>query len=210
MSTKKITQAGRTWVWPEYDTELIKVFDQYQDIDTILRHVPNRRLVVQAGGACGVWPWYLAQKFAQVVTFEPDLLNFMCMAMNVEGIENITAVNGALTHSPRLLQVKRHPSEETNAGAGYVRVGGDVASMCLDDALSTYQTPIDLLCLDVEGAEGDVLLGASKVIRQWRPVVVIEEKDLPQGIAINARSILEDYGYTERARVNRDVIFKWH
>lgn len=210
MAVKTITREGREWAWPEYDTELIRVFDQYRDIDTIVKHCSQRRMAVQAGGAMGVWPWYLAQKFGHVYTFEADHYNYMCLARNVDGIENVTAVHCALTHQPRLFHIERHVTEQTNAGAGYVRPGGEIAGMRLDDALSSSNVPCDLLCLDVEGAEGDVLLGADAIIRHWRPVVVIEEKELPQGIAINARSILEDFGYTERARIHRDVVFKWH
>jgi hypothetical protein len=82
MTFKTITRRGRDWLWPAYDTELIKVFDQVDDIDKILEYCPNRRVAIQAGGACGVWPWRLAQEFETVITFEPDWVNFQCLSVN--------------------------------------------------------------------------------------------------------------------------------
>lgn len=61
----KIEFDGKTWHWVEKDKELIKVIGQVKDIRKALEHLTNskRRGVIQAGGALGVWPWYLAQEF---------------------------------------------------------------------------------------------------------------------------------------------------
>lgn len=210
MTFKTITRRGRDWLWPEYDTELIKVFDQVDDIDTILEYCPNRRVAIQAGGACGVWPWRLSQEFETVITFEPDWLNYQCLTKNAP--DAIKIFGGfSWGPGPHELFVCRVGSEATNAGAGY--------TTAFDGVFSDPSAPIvhidqfrlqnvGLICLDVEGAEADGLNAASETISRCKPTVVIEEKPLPQGgDYLAARRLLESWGYKERARFHRDVLF---
>lgn len=209
MNTKTITRRGREWLWPEYDTELIKVFDQVDDIDVILEYCPKRRVAIQAGGACGVWPERLAHEFDFVITFEPDELNYACLCENLEGLTNISAVRFALASEGGFGKITRVDSERTNAGAGhFVHPAEDVYGEKLDAFRSIPFQKVDLVCLDVEGGEHDALLGGAELIERNRPTIVIEEKPLPQGgDYLAARRLLESWGYVERAKVHNDVIF---
>jgi len=206
VTTRTITRNGRDWAWPEYDTELIKVFDQVKDINAILPHVKHDGLAIQAGGACGVWPYYLRKDFTQVVTFEPDLLNFQCLQMNLLGVD-VKAYHAALGAQRGWATVQRWHTERTNAGAGYIMPGGEIPVLAIDDLRLRF---CDLLLLDVEGSEANVLLGAYLTLMECRPTVVIEEKALPQGGGhyLAARKFLESIGYKEAAKVHRDVVFK--
>ena len=44
------------WSWPDEDEKLVQVFEHVVDIDLTIKYVEATNLVVQAGGACGVWP----------------------------------------------------------------------------------------------------------------------------------------------------------
>lgn len=211
-----IERRGRKWKWPAYDDQLIKVFDQVDDIDVILSHVPadRRGISIQAGGACGVWPDRLAREFEKVYTFEPDHRNFYCLLANIdsEAFSRVVAHRAALSDIACWAQVDWDKSELTNCGAGFINRsmqeidGGCVTvmidSLCLDRC--------DLVQLDVEGHEWEALLGGLETIEKFKPVVVIEEKDLPhRPMSENkARELLESLGYSEVGRAHRDVIFK--
>ena len=201
-----INQQGMEWFWPEYDTELIKVFDQADDINAILPHVKYDGAVLQAGGACGVWPFRLREHFTKVITFEPDPLNYECLRLNLAGMD-IQAYQAALGAQRGWATVQRWHTERTNAGAGYVMPGGEIPVVAIDDLRLSF---CDLLLLDVEGSELDVLLGAYLTLERCRPVVVIEEKALPQNQDSDhrqARWFLQRMGYKEAARIHRDVVF---
>lgn len=204
--TKEVQYRGRAWTWPADDTKLVQVIDQVGDLQVILEHVRGHDVCVQAGGACGVWPAALAEHFRQVYTFEPDQTNFACLVVNLEGIENVAAYNLALGERWGHGKMALHESEQNNAGAGYV-VAGDDFEICWIDNLVLDKC--DLIQLDVEGMELQALKGAERTLRRFWPVVVIEEKALPQGMhePTAARQYLEDMGYREVARAHRDVIF---
>jgi len=164
---------------------------------------------VQAGGACGVWPYRLAQEFSEVYTFEPEPENFRCLTENLAGVENIYDFQAALSSGNRQGSMSLHESEQGNCGAWYFEPDdeGDISTHPLDALLLTQ---CDLIQLDVEGHEYEALLGARETLLRCRPTVVIEEKKLPQttGDITRARQLLEALGYREVGRIHRDVIFR--
>ena len=204
MNTRTIERNGREWLWPADDITFIHAFDQHKDIDVIVKHLDKTDVCIQAGGACGVWPYYLSKIFSRVYTFEPEPVNFQCLLANApDAIKYNSALGGGYPQ-----ELKRHPTLVGNAGAWYTRPSiGGFPSIRLDD-MSILN--LDLIQLDVEGSEWDVLDGARGLLDKYHPLVVIEEKRLPQGISgrVTARKLLEAKGYQEVGRIHRDVIFK--
>ena len=69
--------------------------------------------------------------------------------------------------------------------------------MTLDSILTTDQ-PISVLHLDVEGMEDDALRGASRIIAQWKPLVVVETKT----------GLLKPYGYRLVRSMERNHVYQ--
>lgn len=190
------------WHWPDDDTELIRVFDYVRDLDRAIE-LCGEGVAVQAGGACGVWPFYLSRHFPRVVTFEPDPDNYRALLMNVAGT-SVECLHGAL--SDRVGHCALRQGEPHNVGTWYTEPGDEIATYTID---SLQLDRVALICLDVEGAELAALQGAAYTLKQYKPVVMIEEKPLPHmtGPPDAARRWLEDtLGYQVAARVHRDVI----
>ena len=68
---------------------------------------------------------------------------------------------------------------------------------------------LDLIWLDIEGSELRALIGAEETIKKHKPVVVIEERNLPQtkNYSTTARSWLESRGWTYYGKTHADAIF---
>lgn len=151
----------------------------------------DHRVVVQAGGCVGLWPFALSKMFAHVYTFEPEPTNFHYLKTNVAACPNVSAARSALGDERRGVSLAR-----TRAQAGLWRVDGDgeIPMIPLDDVMGA--APVDAIVLDVEGFEVPALRGAAQVIRAHRPLLWFEFLQHTDAIA----GVLAGYGYTTPAR----------
>lgn len=192
------------FVWPASDGECHPaVFGSLGDLDHAYAHCRDFRVAIQAGGNCGVWPKEMSRKFGAVYTFEPDPLNFMCLAANVPE-QNVFKLNAALGDARELVDLDR---EAGNIGAHQVGGTGSIPTLQIDDlGLGVC----DLIYLDIEGFELKALRGAGRTLETCRPVVAIEDKGLSEryGIAQGAAEkwLAESFDYRVVDRVGRDVI----
>ncbi len=192
----------KDWIWPEGDKELLKVFDTWKDAERALTLTTHQRSVVQAGGACGVFPAFLGTCFEHVYTFEPHPLNFYCLARNVPepNVYKIQAAIGS-RHGPVALSWEtRH--RDRNYGAFFVSGNGSIPMLRIDDL---GLTDCDLIYLDVEGLETEVLKGARETLGRSHPVVVVESKGL-RG-TVRPENWLDEHGYEQRMASGRDLFF---
>ncbi len=196
-----------TWNWPDDDRKLMQVNHWVDDVDRFLALGGLRGVAVQAGGACGIWPARLAGYFEQVITFEPCAANFECLQANCEPFANIRAINAALGRAPCRMRLARDAFEDGNAGAWYLAAGDDVEVMTID---SLALDACDLIMLDVEGFELEALIGAEQTISRFRPMIVLEQKQLPHmaGDARDAGRWLESRGYSARMQSHNDVVYQ--
>lgn len=178
--------------WVAKDKECFRwvVHDWNEYAHQIMRFVPQKTFVVQAGGNCGLYPYMYSKYFERVFTFEPDPMNFHCLAANC--ISNkVIKFNSAVGEKSEFLKIGIVDS----LNVGMHRVGaGDVV---------VYSVPIDilnlqhlaLLHLDVEGFEYQAINGAVETIKRCRPVVVLELTALEQEL----RTMMKELNYIEVA-----------
>ena len=193
------------WEWPDDDEKLLLVNDWVNDLETALPLVKNYNTAIQAGGACGIWPAKLATVFQNVYTFEPCLNNYLCLTENLALYPNVKHKRVALGSTHGKGHLTRADFEEKNAGAWYL-TAGDMVNVITIDSLEL--NACDFICLDVEGAELSVLLGAKKTIDRFRPVIMLESKCLPHNPTNNDVFVfLQNEKYECAGRVHNDFIF---
>jgi FkbM family methyltransferase len=215
------TFAGRSWQWTDEDRSCWRYLEaHWRDATAALEFVPDdrRALCVQAGGNFGVWPWLLAPHFKQVVTFEPHPTNYGLMRQNLHGTDNIETLPFGLGAQHGSVQLR---TSRRNHGAHRLdfNESGEIEVVTLD---SLNLPALDLLDLDIEGAEPYALEGAKDTIARFKPVIVVEqwrgwmprenresrghEKEL-YGNDYNAGMWLRDHGYRLVKRVTQDEIY---
>jgi len=203
------------FLFPKDDIECCgAVFNELHKIDKI--PVTGRRVAIQAGGNCGVFPVYLAKRFAQVITFEPDPINYECMYENLDRFigpdEHVTAINAGLADELGDCRMFEPEDEPNNCGALQVVKGGEIPLMTID---SLKLEGVDLIYLDIEGYEDLALLGAVETIARDKPTIVCENKGLndrfpetPPNPSEEFRDWLcAEFGYVFAGRLMRDDIF---
>lgn len=185
--TEYIEFSGRRWLWPKHDDKLKQVNDWVNDLNAVLLEMSradrNCGIVVQAGGACGVWPVELAKHFEMVFTFEPDLLNYWCLCANVSHLPTkIFPANFALGERTGKVATMAPETEKNNCGAYYTVDARETDEAAIPRITidSMELSACDLICLDIEGREVEALRGAVNTIDKFRPYIMIEEKPLPQ------------------------------
>lgn len=131
----------------------------------ICRHWKRRKMVVQAGGSYGIWPFYLSKYFDWVYTFEPHWKSFHYLNLNCP-FENVIKLQAAMSNIDKglLLKEKSFTGHKVS-GLGYIP-GIRVDTLRLLNC--------DAIMVDVEGYEYKALQGAKNTIKEFRPVILFE------------------------------------
>lgn len=196
------------WWWPKDDVEAWKwIPREIHAIPDLLKWVPNRGLVVQAGANCGVWIRIYAELFQKVVTFEPDDTNWECLTRNVSEA-NVEMHKAGLSDKMGFCKTVEG-DEPNNAGALQIEEAESGTPMITIDSLNLNP---DLIQLDVEGFEENALKGARETILRCKPVIIIEQKKLAKNGMTDAEIafMIQDMGYYFAERVWSDNVFIPH
>lgn len=181
---------------------------QHPNIPTeIARFVPNKRVVVQAGGNVGFYVKQYAELFETVYTFEPEPLLFHCLNLNVTN-ENVHKFQACLGDNNKPLSVGRFMSD---VGSTHVNGEGNIPTYKIDDLNLSI---CDLIQLDVEGYELKALLGAKDTIIRCKPIIVIENAEVwlyrYQTNMNEIKQFLYKLGYRQdKTLSNNDILFKY-
>jgi FkbM family methyltransferase len=178
--------------------------EQVGDLDKAIKCCRSRRIAVQAGGNCGIFPQYLSTKFKWVYTFEPEAENFHCLVNNAtaHNIIKFQAALGTKDHAPVGLVY-----DPKNAGGHHVNLGGVIPVISVD---SLNLPACDLLQIDIEGFELFALRGAEETIRKNSPVIMIEHKKHATrygAVPDDVIQFITGLGYIKKQEVRRDLIF---
>ena len=155
LSVMRSVESSRADVWQILQPDADEVFVDLgaYDGDTV------REFLGQTGGRC-----------RRVWAFEPDAKNFRKLTAAMEGDERIRCLNmGVWQESGQLLfagKAGRNSSLQFTAGGK----GAMTDVISLDDWLTEYAVePPTLLKFDVEGAEEAALLGAQRLLAEYKP-----------------------------------------
>lgn len=136
-------------------------------------------VAIDAGSHVGFWTYELAQRFGQVYAFEPSPANHACLIKNLEPFDNVEIHDLAVGDKHGWCDIHNDKQRPGNSGSNYIRPReGDGEGTIPIVALDELDLPgCDLLKVDVEGYELRALQGAIHLIRECKPVIILECTD---------------------------------
>ncbi len=203
--TRKDLEKANGYLWPAH---AVKYQDRYTkhapDMAEAIKFTGAQRQVIQAGGNCGVWARWLSSRFQSVYTFEPDGMNFYCLAYNCPQ-PNVFAMQAALTDEPGPIALNYH---NNNIGAHNLIGEGAIPAIAID-ALGLKH--VDLIVLDVEGWEWPALRGAWETLNDCRPVLQLEARGHGEKLGNGSEAEMiawldKEFGYRVVGKVAKDII----
>ena len=169
------------------------------EVDVFRQIVQPGATILEIGANLGTHTVFLAKAAGPSGTlhaFEPQRVIFQILCANValNALTNVFTHHAAVGRESGMITVPRIDYTVTNNFGGVSmenwREGERVPLLPVD---SLGLTRCDLIKVDVEGMEGDVIAGAVRTIRQFRPVLYVEN-DREERSAALIRQILDlDY-----------------
>lgn len=202
----KIYNIEGDWWWPKADDGCWAYMKSHEDVPKLVSNfVDKKRVVVQAGGNCGFYVKQYSSIFETVYTFEPDVVNFFCLNLNVTE-QNVIKIQSCLGDKYETVGLNNFM---TDVGATHVSGQGIVPTFKIDDLNLVC---CDLIHLDVEGYELKALNGAVETIKKFRPVIAFEFHDAwaeRYGYGMNELTdFFNQFNYQSVGEVHGDRVYK--
>jgi FkbM family methyltransferase len=180
-------------------------------VERIVKGLPRGGTFVDAGAHIGRYSMMAAEKIGpsgRVIAIEPspDNYAFLCENRALNGMNWITPVQVALSKQDGVGEMVRGSDQATNSlradwlnnleGASDQRPRQAVVVRSLASLLTEVGVDrVDLLKIDVEGAELDVLTGAADVLQSGRVREIVCEVHEPSASVAQVEAVLKNRGY---------------
>jgi FkbM family methyltransferase len=134
-------------------------------------------VALDIGGNIGTHSVVLSRFFKKVYSFEPFVWDVLQKNLEINNIQNVEVIPLALSNvqTPRISKIKH---DHVNVGASTIDpTNGDIQIQMnsLDNLnLNLRGEFISFVKIDVEGHEFEVLQGAEKMLRAYKPTMIIE------------------------------------
>lgn len=106
---------------------------------------------------------YTDNKYCKIIAAEPDLKNSKKMAEKLSHLENFTIINKAISNKSGVINFSSSAGRNSSVNAN----GKETECTCVDDICKNI--PITYLKADIEGEEINMLYGAEKTIKRFKP-----------------------------------------
>lgn len=157
-------------------------FDIFGSNSYELPYKPKSACVIDGGANAGYASVWYARRFpeAMILAVEPDLENLYLLKKNTGSLSNVTIIEGAIWWQRTQLKIANPNAEKWGIQVSESGAGETVQAHTIQDLIQASGcTRIDILKLDIEGAE-EQLFGSGQT--EWLDLVdsiVIEFHDQP-------------------------------
>lgn len=185
-------------------------------IVTLAQEVANGKqgIAVDVGAHFGAVTLALSGLFKEVLSFEPNDFNYRVLRGNVavNCLKNVRLFNHGLYSKEATLSLGEQSKQEiaistnasgdfdghaaNNLGAYLFSEGGDRSFAHSARTLDSFRlADVSFIKIDVQGADGEVLMGSMETIKRCRPVVVFEwEEHLSRHFSVSFETLQKLFG----------------
>lgn len=201
-------------VWlPDEEQEVTKFLEaeqidgvgvyQYHKLKAALNFVQNWDTALDIGGHCGLWGMQLAKRFKTVHAFEPVERHRECYVKNAPSVILHPYALGEKESVVKLVKGVK------STGDTCISPDGEYESEL--KTLDSFEMPnVGFIKIDAEGYELFICKGGEKTIREYRPVMIVEQKPgkaKAYGLGdTDAVKWLEKLGYKLKGVISGDYI----
>jgi FkbM family methyltransferase len=177
------------------------------------QNIRDIKYIVDVGANIGATALALYNAFpkARILALEPVKLNWDCLVHNTKDIPTITARKIAagrergyvdLALPDRAQRPDIDSDLEGNSGLfSMFGKGTQSETVPIDTLDNIADSKVDILKIDVEGAEAEVLAGAKRIIMEDRPIIIIELRKT--NITMGGHTTEEYEGYFNAIRYGK-------
>jgi FkbM family methyltransferase len=169
----------------EHDSLQLSIHKVYEPAETRFfgEHVKEGMVILDVGANIGYYTLQFARAAGakgRVYAFEPDPENFKLLQKNVQlnGYTNVILIPKAVSDVTGTLKLYSSPENKGDHkiyDSGEARQPINIESTRLDDYFEAQKTPVDLIKMDIQGAEYRALLGTQGVLRRNPHATVVTE-----------------------------------
>jgi len=157
---------------------------EYDTLELYQNNINKGATIIDIGANVGLFSLLGSELIGpngKVLAIEPSKQVFDCFNKNIElnNLKNIIAVNVALGEEEGFISMSypNKKDKEKNDAYGFIDTSkvGDVKCVVLDQFIKKHDiAKIDVIKIDVEGAELLCLKGAKEILKRDKPVIIFE------------------------------------
>ena len=202
-----------TWL-PDNDTHFEKFIDdegnyQKEQFDCVVKYIKpeNRGLFIDVGAHVGLWSrMALKAGFKQIIAFEPSKDNYECLQKNITNKKHLLCNFGL---SDKSEHVEFGNPQNDNSGANAIKGEGKIKLYKFDDLmLNDFIINKILIKIDVQGYEDKVVKGMTNFIKQYKPIIIVEQW-LDGKEDLRATEYCLSLGMKVLEKIKKEVILGW-
>ena len=195
-----------------YVYEKYKIFTENKTLLQLSSYIKTGSLAIDVGANIGVYTKIFSNAVGpkgKVIAIEPEPINIQVLASKFQNSEsNVSIVKAAASDkNEKLFLIQNNFSP---AGRYISNNGLPIQGVTVDELALNIKMPVSLIKIDVEGTEGNVIYGAKKVIKKYRPVILTEftpKRLCKYGIdPVELLSFLDKSGYSFRILGNKPKV----
>ena len=189
------------------DVSITIVDYQKNKLDEALKYVKHFNSAIDAGANYGLMSYNLNNKFSKIHAFEVDISVRECLRKNVEKFQ----LDNVVVYDYGLSDKEENVSLIYNKHSFGTSVNKNQSGECPCTTIDSFNfQDIDFIKMDCEGYEPYILRGAKNTIKKFKPVILMEDKNLSKkyyGEEGNlAVEILLAWGYTMEVSWPKDCV----
>jgi FkbM family methyltransferase len=217
--TVAVGPTGLKWHYegPETDDHLPILGHEMGIVNMALFAFPKGGVFVDVGAHVGLYALELARKAEQVIAIEANFSTWEKLEKNIllnDLGSKITTINAAAWNKKTRLDMV-DPNDKVSGGSRRCIPAAEWGSVQADklDTLLKHEdlARVDMIKIDVEGAEKRVLKGARKTLMEFQPTLLVEMHDFIVGPE-NRREVedeLEAVGYVHGDDIPYGEGYSW-